>query len=64
MHDHLIKFFKAEDGAVTVDWVVLTGGVLAFGLVVTALIAEGATQQSGSIGVAMSNAAVQPVVFD
>ena len=31
-------FFRAEDGAVTVDWVVLTASVVALGMVVGAVI--------------------------
>ncbi len=31
-------FFRAEDGAVTVDWVVLTASVVSLGMVVGAVI--------------------------
>ena len=34
-------FFQSEEGAVTVDWVVLTAAVVAFGTAVTASIQAG-----------------------
>lgn len=58
----LINFLKNEDGAVTVDWVVLTGSVIGMGLVVVSLIAGGATDASGSVGAGLE--AAQPVALD
>ena len=41
MKRFLNKFRKDEDGAVTVDWVVLTASVVILGLAVTAIIQAG-----------------------
>jgi Flp pilus assembly pilin Flp len=49
----LLKIFKNyakdEDGAVTVDWVVLTGAIVALGLVVMSTIRPGVTGAAGTI---------------
>ena len=42
--ERLKDFFRAEDGAVTVDWVVLTAAVVALG------VAAGAAMTSGTTG--------------
>jgi Flp pilus assembly pilin Flp len=55
------SFLCDEDGAVTVDWVVLTAGILAFGVVVAVSITNGATETSGSLGNRMSEAQVPEV---
>ena len=41
MKTALIKFFSSEDGAVTVDWVVLTASVVGLGLLIITPIAVG-----------------------
>ena len=46
------KFEEAEDGAVTVDWVVLTAAVV--GLGVAALAATSSPQVAGPIGLRLS----------
>jgi hypothetical protein len=50
----MLKFFKSfrarEDGAVTVDWVVLTAAIVGLAVALIAMIATGATHQSSSIG--------------
>ena len=46
---HLKKFKNDEDGAVTVDWVVLTAAVVALGGFAAAAITTGATDLSDSI---------------
>ncbi len=47
----LVKsFLSAEDGAVTVDWVVLTGAVVGLGFAVIATIAGGALDHSTGLG--------------
>ena len=56
-------FWSSEDGAVTVDWVVLTGGLLILGIVVTAMIANGATNMSGSAGNRLGAAVVPDIHF-
>lgn len=44
------KFMRDEDGAITVDWVVLTAAIIGLSLAVIAAIASGAMDQSNSIG--------------
>lgn len=46
MRKYLVRFAAEESGAVTVDWVVLTAGVVAFGVMVVA----GITGNMGTIG--------------
>jgi Flp pilus assembly pilin Flp len=50
MRNFAVKFLRDEDGAITVDWVVLTAGMigLAIGVVSTVIVAT--TQQSTSVG--------------
>ena len=46
-----IKRFRArEDGAVTVDWVVLTAAIVGLAVALIAMIANGATDKSTSVG--------------
>jgi Flp pilus assembly pilin Flp len=50
-------FAKDEDGAVTVDWVVLTGAIVALGLLVMSTIKPGITGAAATINTSLSNAA-------
>lgn len=43
------KFVNQEDGAVTVDWVVLTAAVVALGVAAAAAITTGTTELSDGI---------------
>ncbi len=46
-----IKTFRAdEDGAVTVDWVVLTAAIVGLGIAVLATVEEGAQDLADGIG--------------
>ena len=59
----MIKFFKNfskdEDGAVTVDWVVLTAAVVGLGVAGVASVNDGITGLAGKIETEMgTNAAV------
>lgn len=47
--DFIETFRKDEDGAVTVDWVVLTAAVVALGLAAQAVITAGVEDLSGDI---------------
>jgi len=48
---NFIKNFRAdEDGAVTVDWVVLTAAIVGLGLAVMVSVRGGATDLAGDIG--------------
>ena len=47
---NLIKSFrKDEDGAVTVDWVVLTAAIVGLGIAVLAAVSSGVEDLSGDI---------------
>ena len=57
------KFFECEDGAVTVDWVVLTAALVGLGVAVTTSIASGATDVSDGVGASLSAAEPPPLDF-
>jgi hypothetical protein len=42
-------FIRSEDGAVTVDWVVLTAGIVGLGLAATAVVTAGVSDISGEV---------------
>ena len=50
----LRKFMQSEDGAVTVDWVVLTAAIIGLGLAVMVLIAAGTTNVSAGVGASLN----------
>lgn len=54
----LFNFLKNEDGAVTVDWVVLTAAIVGLGIAVMASVGDGTTQLSDTIS---SNLADQQI---
>jgi Flp pilus assembly pilin Flp len=44
------NFRNDEDGAVTVDWVVLTAAIVGLGIAVLSTVRSGATDLAGDIG--------------
>lgn len=64
MFSRLARFLHDEEGAVTVDWVVLTGGILIFGILVTAPIIQGATSTSSTLSGTLDAAVVPTVAFE
>lgn len=44
------KFLRSEDGAVTVDWVVLTAAVVGLGLVIGSTVGQSTVDLAGLIG--------------
>lgn len=52
---HIKNFLKNEDGAVTVDWVVLTGGVVALAAVVGATISDPVDNELNAIALVVEN---------
>ena len=44
------QFFANEDGAVTVDWVVLTAAIVGLGIAVMTTVASGATNYATGVG--------------
>jgi Flp pilus assembly pilin Flp len=56
---NFIKNFRAdEDGAVTVDWVVLTAAIVGLGIAVLTTVREGATDLATDIGTELTDTAV------
>ena len=49
MKQMLIKFWIADDGAVTVDWVVLTAAIIGLGMLVLTPIAFSADSSSQGV---------------
>ncbi|WP_234999153.1 hypothetical protein [Ruegeria sp. AU67] len=60
----MAKFSEQEDGAVTVDWVVLTAGLVGLGTIVVLSLTEGVRHVDSQTGNALSNIEVQEIVFD
>lgn len=48
-------FYKEEDGAVTVDWVVLTAAIVGLGIGVITTVGKGALDTSTGLGVTLAN---------
>ncbi len=49
-------FLKDEDGAVTVDWVVLTAAIVGIGIAVAAAIKTGLDTAAGSVAASITDA--------
>jgi hypothetical protein len=49
-----LNFVTQEDGAITVDWVVLTAAIIGLGLAVIAVIAGGALDHSAGVSADLS----------
>ena len=52
------KFHEAEDGAVTVDWVVLTAAIVGLGMVVMTTVGGGIESLGGEIVTDLSNQSI------
>ncbi len=55
MFKFIKSFRKDDDGAVTVDWVVLTAAIVGLSVAVIALVADGATDHSTGVGAQLSD---------
>lgn len=53
-----INFIRDEDGAVTVDWVVLTAAIVGLGIAVLTSVRAGATDLAGDIQTNLAATAV------
>ena len=61
---NFIKNFRAdEDGAVTVDWVVLTAAIVGLGIVVLGTVRTGAEGMATNIATELTTTTVPDVVF-
>ncbi len=63
MRTHLQTFWISEDGAVTIDWVVLTAALLILGVVIGTTVSDGAKEMSDNTGDVLGAAVVPDVVF-
>jgi len=59
MDRHIKSFWKSDDGAVTVDWVVLTAAIVGLGLAVIATVSNGAMNQASGLGAYMGAQSIQ-----
>jgi hypothetical protein len=50
----MIRFLQDQSGAVTVDWVVLTGGLVGLGLATMAVVSGGVETTSGNVSGTMT----------
>ena len=55
MFNRVKMFFKEDSGAITVDWVVLTAGLVGLGLATMAVVSAGVEDLSGDVGTQMEN---------
>ena len=53
--DYVAHFLNDEDGAVTVDWVVLTAAIVGMGVFVISTVASGALDTSSGVGAAVAD---------
>ena len=49
------RFRRDEEGAVTVDWVVLTAAIIGLSVALLLIIANGATDKSDGVGARLEN---------
>jgi len=55
MTNFMNKFLKDEDGAVTVDWVVLTAAIVGLGVAGISSVQSGVVGLAGKIGTAVNS---------
>jgi Flp pilus assembly pilin Flp len=58
MLNFIKNFARDEDGAVTVDWVVLTAAIVGLGIAVLSTVRTGATDLATDIGSNLTNTEV------
>lgn len=63
MKDQLKTFAREEDGAVTIDWVVLTAAILIMGVTIGGFIVSGSQTMADNTETELSNAVVPTVTF-
>nr|WP_074736228.1 DUF4244 domain-containing protein [Ruegeria halocynthiae] len=64
MFSTIKEIVSDEDGAVTVDWVVLTAAVVGFGGLMYVLLNEGLRSLDEKSGQALADTEVQSISFD
>jgi Flp pilus assembly pilin Flp len=63
MLDFIKNFRAEEDGAVTVDWVVLTAAIVTLGIAVVVAVRTGTTDVASDIGTTLANANIPSLSF-
>lgn len=63
MLSNIRQFRQDEDGAVTIDWVVLTAAILILGVVIGAAVSRGAQTMASNTETELTTAVVPEVVF-
>lgn len=58
MRKFLNRFRKDQDGAVTVDWVVLTAGIVGLGIGIITMINDGANNHSDALATNLQNGTI------
>lgn len=64
MREFVTFFCADEDGAVTVDWVVLTAAIVGLGIAVILAVRTGTVDMASDIGTTLSNATVPSISFN
>lgn len=64
MIDRLLDFWRDENGAITVDWVVLTAAIVGLGALMFFYLNERIQNTDESVGRALSGIEVGEVTFD
>ena len=57
------KFRRDEDGAVTVDWVVLTAAIVGLGIAILATVSAGVGDLAGAIDTELSGMSIADYTF-
>jgi len=63
MFKFLSQLRQDENGAVTIDWVLLTAAILTLGSIVGASVSAGAENMADNTGTELQSATVPEVVF-
>jgi len=58
------KFRKDEDGAVTVDWVVLTAAIVGLGIAILATVTDGVEDLASEIDTELSAGDINALTFE
>ena len=59
----LARFISEEEGAVTVDWVALTGAIVGLGILILLRVAQDATGAAAGIGTELDSVEIPGVTF-
>ena len=63
MNAILNKFFRSQDGAITVDWMLLTAALLTLGIAVGYSVSDGAEAMAENTGEVLGEAEIPELTF-